>query len=368
MKILEWGIARKYLLAVLMLASVAFCLIGLKLFFWSEVEGDIDSSADGLTPRNVQGQVGGEGSAEYNQMIEELNRAGAALALETGESFVATPVGSPKTIAPKTQESPKTSINKDKDIKPPQMAPQPLQQNIQGPYNPPLPAVPAGPDPAIEAIVGDLKSLSPSSPGAIVITQAKDIDLGELDSPISTGLSAPLPEPGSILYAVTEVGLNSDIPSPISALVVQGPFKGARLLGGFELQNTSLSITFDRLIPQGKLPIEIEALAVDPQTNSPSISGKVDRHFLERWGGLMAASFLEGFGEAMGNRGTTVHAYGDVVVADRGAVSLDDVSLEALGRVGSRAATQLEKGFDRPPTVTIPAGSPMGILVLGTKH
>jgi hypothetical protein len=304
-------------------------------------------------------------------MIEELNRAGADLALETGESFVATPIGSPKAQASKLQPpkpQQRSSVpNPPKELKAPEMPPQPQAKPVTTRSTVAAQPRPAS-DPDFEAIMGDLKSITSSLPGPFVIAHLESEPSVEMENlQEKSPSSAFLPAPGSLLYAVTEVAVNSDVAAPVLAQVAAGPLKGARLLGAFQLGGDALSIRFTKLMPQGQSPIDIEAFAVDPRTNSPSVSGKVDRHFLERWGGLMAASFLEGFGEAMSNRGTTVHAYGDVIVADKGAVDLDDVSLEALGRVGSRAATQLEKGFDRPPTVTIPSGSPIGVLIVATK-
>jgi type IV secretory pathway VirB10-like protein len=125
-------------------------------------------------------------------------------------------------------------------------------------------------------------------------------------------------------------------------------------------------MSFNRVVNlSGGRALNVEALAIDPRTNSPVIPGDVDRHFLERWGALMASSFLDGFGQALSRRGTTVSVYGDVLVQNQDdGPSLTEISLEALGQVGRRAAGQLERNFDRPPTVTVPAGTPVGVFVV----
>jgi hypothetical protein len=292
-------------------------------------------------------------------MVEELNRASAQSARESGESFVATPVG--QRVAPSAQpiDPPKRTVRDE--FKEVPMAPQPLSRGVE-PKAPPPPVDETSN--LVQSLIGDLKGVGNPSPGNYVTIsvslKAKDNVAPKPPEPSIVG-----PEIGSLLYAVTTLAVNSDLPTPVAAKVVGGAYKGARLLGAFQLQGGLLSITFNQIIyPDGRA-VGIQAVAVDARTSSPAINGRVDNHFLERWGALMAASFLEGFGQAMSNRGTTVHAYGDVVVADRGHVSTEDVSLEALGRVGSRASSQLEKGFDRPPTVSVPAGSPIGVLVVG---
>jgi hypothetical protein len=331
-------------------------------FLFGPGEQAAKSAAAGLTPRKVDSTVGGPGSPQYNQMIDELNRAGASLAREKGESFVDTPIGEqklPPAASPKEATAP---VQRPQRL---QMAPQPLakapERVAPGNLEPDLTAA------LSESLTGDLKGVVNPSPGAWVTASIK---LPAPAAAAAAGSSQPevnLPPTGSLMYAVTVSGVNSDVPSPVVAVVAEGEFKGSKLLGGFQLQGGLLSIAFSQIILPGGKAIGIKAVAVDARTNSPAVPGQVNTHFWERWGALMAASFLEGFGEAVSNRGTSVHAYGDVVVAVRDAVSARDISLEALGRVGSRAAGQLEKGFDRPPTVIVPAGSPIGVLMMGSE-
>jgi hypothetical protein len=165
---------------------------------------------------------------------------------------------------------------------------------------------------------------------------------------------------------VTEAAVDSRVQAPVVATVIGGELGGARLIGAFRQSGETLAISFGRLIDASGAEHPVEAVAVDPLTSSPALGAEVDTHFLARWGALVASSFLEGFGQAIGDRGTSVTVNGDVVVQGGKAPSMGEISLEALGQVGSRASGQLEKGFDRPPTVTMPAGSPLGLLILGS--
>jgi hypothetical protein len=360
--------------------------------FWRAVSGggdDLGSSVS-LTPRNLSGAVGGEGTDEYNKMIDELNRAGAREALAKGKSYVPTPVGARTAAAEARRPGPKPGPP------PPELPPRPMAPPVGAPPGPnrspgPAPAPPnsgrsdetlsrtgAGaaaqtlPDDA--ALLNDLRGLAQrrgqagqfvarATPGGPAAVSGTD-DGGPVPAAPPEGL-----EPGRVHFAVTELAADSDVPGPVTARVVSGPLKGARFLGGFERRGERLEMRFQKLAaPWFSEPVGVEALAVDPSTGSPAVRGRVDSHFLERWGGLLASAFLEGFGDAMSDRGTTVTVSGDVLVNGRsGDPSWGELSLEALGTVGRRASGQLEKGFDRPPTVTLPAGSQLGVLITGVR-
>ena len=218
-----------------------------------------------------------------------------------------------------------------------------------------------------EALASDLKTMTPPPLGAMVI---KNVEKPKSEASPGSGpgsattAALAIPRPGELLYAVTTLGVNSDVPSPVLATVIQGKWSGLKLLGEFQLNGRLLSIAFTKAVSPDGRELGLKAVAVDSRTNSPAVSASVDTHFLERWGALMAASFLEGLGEAMRGRGTTVRSDCEILVAERGGVSMGDVSIEALGQVGSQASIQLEKGFDRPPTVILPSGSAIGVLII----
>jgi type IV secretory pathway VirB10-like protein len=170
--------------------------------------------------------------------------------------------------------------------------------------------------------------------------------------------------PGEILYAVIELALNSDIPSPVLATVAEGPLKGAKAIGTFRQAGEGLTIAFTRIVPKGGPEIRVEAVGIDPDASLPSVRADVDTHFWERWGSLAAASFIEGLGHAASGRRTRVYVSGDTVVEEGIGKTMGDITLEAVGKVGERAAVQVERGFDRPPTVTVRAGEHVGILLI----
>ena len=100
-------------------------------------------------------------------------------------------------------------------------------------------------------------------------------------------------KPGDLLYAIVDVGVNSDVPSAVLATVTSGEYRNARLMGGFQRHDERLVLAFNRaVLPSGET-VQLEAYAVDPSTSEASVASSVDTHFFSRWGGLVASAFLE---------------------------------------------------------------------------
>jgi hypothetical protein len=360
----SWRIPRRFWLALLAALVLAFIIICVKALLNGYEAADPESSAAALSPRGVDATVGGPGSPEYNRMIDELNEAGAEEARERGESFVATPTGEEKAM-----EKIKTEPKASRPVV--EMPPQPRGRE---------PESPDGADAAlrlvkekekaetekIAALLAELKSLPQPPVGPWVIKMAEK-PKEEAQSPKSETAPFKGPRPGDILYAVTSLGINTDVSSPVLAAVAQGPLAGYRLLGDFKRDEKSLSVSFHKIIAPGGMEASIKAVAVDARTSSSALDGRVDTHFLERWGALLSASFLEGLGEAMSETGTAVRSDGELLATEKIGRTMGDLSIEALGQVGSRASNQIERRFDRPPTITLPAGSPIGVLVIESQ-
>ena len=319
----------------------------------------------------IQGGSGGEGSPEYNARLEQLSAEQAELAARTGESHIAPPIGQPRQLlTPAKQEAP---------------APAPQQ---------PPPVSPGLPKPARSAKTNDdlrkrmleemnsmearLAALT-STQGAIVYQY--DFAAAEKDPQRSEEAPAPQSEtqpgaiplqPGDMLYAVVDTAVNSDIPSAVMATVSTGKLRKTRFIGKFQRLDERLVLTFTRAVLPDGSSVGIEAYAVDPETTEVSVASSVDTHFLERWGGLIAASFLEGFGEAKRYSGAESTVYGNYNGTSDQMVwndySLEDQAWIAAGKVGQRAGRVFEQGFNRPPTVRLASGCPIGVLVLNTKQ
>ena len=178
-------------------------------------------------------------------------------------------------------------------------------------------------------------------------------------------------KPGDLLYAIVDVGVNSDVPSAVLATVTSGEYRNARLMGGFQRHDERLVLAFNRaVLPSGET-VQLEAYAVDPSTSEASVASSVNTHFFSRWGGLVASAFLEGLGSAKRYSGAQSTIYGsggdttDQMVWNT--YSVEDQAWIAAGKVGEKAGKIFEKGFDRPPTVRLESGTPVGVLIVNVK-
>ncbi|MDR2198112.1 MAG: hypothetical protein LBR53_01410 [Deltaproteobacteria bacterium] len=325
-----------------------------------------------LAAKDIDAVVGGPGDPEYNRLLDLDNVIRADAARKKGDSFVAVPIL--EKTGGKNQAEAKDPARKDQKspFRVAASVPQPVFPKGGAPENEPrkprespkggergLPAKNAG---------NELKKIMERKNGSARVSyppERKD----EGSAKISTPPPAPQEElgfsPGEILYAVNDLSLNSDLPSPVLCTVAQGRLKGAKALGSFKLSGEHLLLSFSKIVlPDGR-EREFQGYGVDPRTDGSSVRAKVDTHFFSRWGALLAASFIEGFGEAVSAGGRKVHVYGDGVVEEEVLEnSLEDSAFQALGKAGSRAAAQVERGFDRPPTVRLERGEPVGILII----
>lgn len=171
---------------------------------------------------------------------------------------------------------------------------------------------------------------------------------------------------GEIEYAQLLVEANSDIPGPVVAMVVSGPFNGSRVLGSFQKEEEYLVLKFTTLVGKDGHSIPINATAVDPDTTLTGMATDVDHRYMSRIILPAAAKFIEGLGSAIADNGsTTVTVSGDTVAQS----SSDLNPKEELAKAGSEAASKVseildEEGNNTEILVRIKAGTPFGMLFL----
>jgi type IV secretory pathway VirB10-like protein len=365
---------RKYLtFGFMFLVFLGFVAVG-ALLTGSYHKGEA-SSVRALSAKNLDAVVGKEGTPEYNRMIEEDNLVSATAAREKGESYVAVPVGSKKDsiIKSTTPEKPEIQDNPSEEKTP--ITSKNNEKNSPKVSSKETQAVQRQPRKQSDSeennlILNELKKIVPGKAGTPVFSytaktspqNTKEILSEKSESRFKDKLST-----GDILYAVTETHVDSDLPSPVTATVVSGDLKGARVLGSFKLIGDKLSLSFKKIILPDSKEMDIEGYGVDPYTQSASVKGKVNTHFFERWGALIASSFIEGLGDSISRRNRRVYHTGETVIEEDLGRNIEDSMYEALGKAGERAATQVEKNFDRPPTVELTKGEPIGILIMEIK-
>ncbi|MDX1837495.1 type IV secretion protein IcmE [Legionella taurinensis] len=212
-----------------------------------------------------------------------------------------------------------------------------------------------------DAAQAGLAGFGPNQAGASAIPQA-------------TTATGPAPKAliktGDILFAVLDTSINSDEPGPILATIVSGRFKGAKLIGSFNLPSNSdkMVISFNTMsVPGAAKTTSISAFAIDPNTARTALSSRTNHHYLMRYGSLFASSFLEGFGNAFQSANTTVTiggtGGGDNITIQNGvgrsALENAVIGLATLGKQWGQVAQQQ---FNRPTTVEVFSGTGVGIL------
>lgn len=181
-----------------------------------------------------------------------------------------------------------------------------------------------------------------------------------------TGTGPLIHKAGDIVFAIIETSINSDEPGPVLARIVSGPLKGSKVLGDFERQDKKLMLTFNTLsVPDVPESIAVDAIAIDPETARTALATGVDNHYLTKYGSLIAASFLEGMGQAVETSiGTPqLSSGGSATIANTLPADTRDQMIVGLGKAGQRIATEIDKS-NIQPTVTLNSGTGVGLLMM----
>jgi polyhydroxyalkanoate synthesis regulator phasin len=187
----------------------------------------------------------------------------------------------------------------------------------------------------------------------------------------STAAGPVLIKGGSVIFGVLDTAINSDYPdSPIMVTIVEGRFKGAKLLGKIvttkgvtgQMDRVSLNFTMmnDDAWPKSR---SVTAYAIDPDTARVVMASSVNYHYLQRYGAMMATSFLQGYAGAITNAGTsTTGIFGTSTTHPE--LSPSNKLMVALGQIGQNLGAATQNYINRPPTVRVDSGVSLGILFM----
>lgn len=353
---------------IIVAAGAIFLLIG-SYFLLNRPEPQFEKSdAQKLKP-GPKTATGGVGTQRYNNLLRKNNEKKAEQALKDGSSSFPDMIGqeaSPIVVIKKHKAPAKKAVV--------QQAPEKSQKKE------------AERDLEYEKFyktyskaVADIANTEDKKLGKSKIIKFKNKNKKESfkknpekESPSLTPEKSPLNlKPGDQLYVSNIIAVNSDVPSVVHAEIVSGEYTRGKLFGKFERHGKYLLVKFNQL-GFNQATYQINAIAFDIETMSAAVRSSVDAHYIERWGGLIAASFLEGFGEAVEKSGsslatndfTTTQSYPDYDTGEQMWI--------AAGNVGNTLADIMKKNFTRPPTVYLDSGmrsmkGMVGVLILGVK-
>ena len=384
-------------------------LVGLTVSGAVYAEGEQISS---VAPSSAKPIPGTSTDGDHHQLVGKQNQQGAQKAQETGKSF--TPV-----IVDKTSEGSNKAFEGIEQRRPPEKKepakkPEAAKEEPKKAEEQPQQAAPVAAPPApvqkqiihqparktketedrennmAKAINGLLSGWNPvgqrveieykgvaqdqAAPGSAVgkaafAASAAPAQAGQAAGP-DQNRAADL-KAGSILHAVVLTSVNSDEPGPVLAQIVSGPYTGSKLMGSFKATNTKekLILTFNVMtMPQAAHSYSINGFAIDPDTGRTALQSDVDHHYLERYGTLLGASFLKGYASALKQSNTTTQvstgAAGSISTSTTPPLNAKDKAVIALGEVGTQLAAAMQDNVKRPITVTLDAGTPIGVLMM----
>jgi polyhydroxyalkanoate synthesis regulator phasin len=177
----------------------------------------------------------------------------------------------------------------------------------------------------------------------------------------------PLIKSGTIMFGVLDTAVDSDYPdTPVMVTLVQGPFKGAKLLGKLSLAQGKdrVSLVFEAMDrddwPKTK---KISAFAIDPDTARTVMASDVDHHYMMRYGSLFASSFMSGYATGITNAGTaTTGIFGTSTTHPD--LSFGKNVAVGLGQVGTTFTNVVQGYVNTPATVKVNSGVGLGILFM----
>lgn len=172
---------------------------------------------------------------------------------------------------------------------------------------------------------------------------------------VSLGDPAQIVVQGTIIPAVLETALNSDLPGFVRAIVSRDVRsfdgsqalipRGSRLIGQYKSAlvtgQSRAFIIWTRLIRPDGRSVQLASPVMD-EGGEVGLAGEVKRHFWQRFGSSILLSIVAGLANSVGD-GTNA-----VVIGTSGAQSAATVALETDGKI--------------PPTIRIPLGTPIQVF------
>jgi polyhydroxyalkanoate synthesis regulator phasin len=172
---------------------------------------------------------------------------------------------------------------------------------------------------------------------------------------------------GAIMFAVLDTAVDSDYPdTPVMATIVQGPFKGAKVIGKLSLAQGKdrVSLNFTTMDKEDWPEVKnISAFAIDPDTAHTVLASSVDYHYLKRYGAMMGAAFVQGYASAITQAGSTSTTIaGGGFSSSHPELSPTDKIAVGIGQVGTTMGQAISSYINTPVTVKVNSGVGIGIL------
>lgn len=221
-----------------------------------------------------------------------------------------------------------------------------------------------------------MAQMRPQAPQSTVEQNQSFLREAKQTSSRQRAIRADLPEAqiiileGTVIQAVTESAINSDLPGQIRAKVTQDIYdsikgnilvipKGARLIGTYNANianaQSRILMVFNRLIlPDGR-SLDLQGMAGGEPNGTAGLTGDINHHFLRNFG---SGFLVAGLTYALGRRDPQVNITVNTTGSQPPSIS------SAAGQILVDTAKSAIETYKQPkPTITIDSGSVFSILV-----
>lgn len=183
-------------------------------------------------------------------------------------------------------------------------------------------------------------------------------NLGNLSLASTTSASTKEPaiiKAGTTMKARLDTGVNTDKGKNLFATVIGGKFNGAKLIGTVGLNTADIEFNFTRMLFKGEeYAIQVRALTLG--TKQSGMADKVQKHTLQKIGGMVTAGVFEGYGQAYQNIGTTQVTNSGNVVTTKEEPNNKEIAGNIIGNVGTEMANIARTTTVRPTTYIVNSG------------
>ena len=170
---------------------------------------------------------------------------------------------------------------------------------------------------------------------------------------------------GTIISAVLETAINTELPGIIRAQVTEPVFSydgsevlmpsGTRIIGTFNSDistaQSRVLIAWNRAITPSGASVELGSTGTDRLGRSGT-AGNVDSRFLERFGSAIVISVI-----------SAIPSFLSTETESANVEAANDVANNASSDLGEQAETALEDYLNLPPIIRVPQGEEIRILV-----
>jgi intracellular multiplication protein IcmE len=331
-------------------------------------------------------------SAEYIERIKEKNREMVLNAEKTGKSAITEPIGNtqgklPVTDAGQSTEDPLERWRRIQDERTRREQEQKTGLPQQDPNAQAIKDMAQAMSAQMQSILGSIKIdamqtkmitddgfidgklKKAAEDAAAAIGGGTGQGAGGAGQGQGAGGAAPQPveilvPAGTITYGQLITQANSDFKQPVLGVIVGGPLAGDRIIGEFDHDTDKdyMVLTFKTVIIDG-IGHSINALAIDPNTDTSGLATDVSHHYFQRIIIPGAVAFIQGLATSFASVSSTTSQSSSSTVVTTPKLTPEQNLWAGVGKSMTSVGDEVDKeNKNTDTTVVVAAGTPFGLL------